>query len=254
MTSSSLLAAADPPPFAVTEDRAQSPFLLTCDHAGRVIPSRLGTLGLPESELVRHIAWDIGAAQVTERLAAKLGAFSILQTYSRLVIDCNRPLDAKSSIAELSEATTIPGNQGVTAEEASERASAIFHPYHARIERELERREQLSAPTIYVAVHSFTPRYLGESRSMHAGVLYGNDSRFAHRVLTRLRADGRWVVGDNEPYSVSEATDYGVIQHAERRGLPYVELEIRQDLIAEATGQRDWADFLAEVLVDAAQT
>jgi predicted N-formylglutamate amidohydrolase len=178
----------------------------------------------------------------------------ILQTYSRLVIDCNRPLDAKSSIAELSEATVVPGNQGITAEEAERRASAIFRPYHARLEREILRRHRLGTPTIFVAVHSFTPRYLNVDRPMHAGVLYGKDARFAHQVLARLRADGRWVVGDNEPYRVSEATDYGVIHHAERRGIPYVELEIRQDLIAESAGQSEWADFLADVLVDAART
>jgi predicted N-formylglutamate amidohydrolase len=109
-------------------------------------------------------------------------------------------------------------------------------------------------PTIYVAVHSFTPRFLNVDRAMHAGVLYGSDGRFAHQVLARLRADGRYEVGDNEPYRVSEATDYGVIHHAERRGIPYVELEIRQDLIADSAGQSEWAELLAQVLVDAART
>lgn len=249
-----LLAPDDPPPFRVREGQATSPFLLTCDHAGRVIPPSLGTLGLPDAELTRHIAWDIGAASLAERLSVKLGAFLILQTYSRLVIDCNRPLDAKSSVAELSEATVIPGNQGITAEEVERRASAIFRPYHARLERELVRRHRSGTPTIYVAVHSFTPRYLNVDRPMHVGVLYGKDSRFASQVLARLQADGRWVVGDNEPYSVSEATDYGVIHHAERRGIPYVELEIRQDLIAESAGQNEWAELLAHILVDSART
>lgn len=250
----SLLGQGDPPPFRVLEGRPTSPFLLTCDHAGRVIPASLGDLGLPEHELSRHIAWDIGAAQVTERLAELLGAFSILQTYSRLVIDCNRPLDSKTSIAELSEATRIPGNQGITALEAEQRASAVFRPYHERIERELSRRRDSGLPTIYVAVHSFTPTYLEETRPMHAGVLYGSDARFAHRVLSRLRADSRWVVGDNEPYRVSETSDYGVIQHAERRGIPYVELEIRQDLIGDEAGQATWAELTAGVLLDAARS
>jgi predicted N-formylglutamate amidohydrolase/fermentation-respiration switch protein FrsA (DUF1100 family) len=252
--SAPLLSKEDPPPFRVREGQPTSPFLLTCDHAGRVIPPSLGTLGLPEAELTRHIAWDIGAALLAERLSAKLGAFLILQTYSRLVIDCNRPLHANSSIAELSEATVVPGNQGVTKAEVERRAGAIFRPYHARIERELMRRQRQGTPTIYVAVHSFTPRYLNVDRQMHAGILYGREGRFAQQVLARLRADGRWIVGDNEPYSVSETTDYGVIYHAERRGIPYVELEIRQDLIAESAGQSEWADILAVVLVDAART
>src|SRR6478735_11402117 len=137
-----LLERDEPSAFEVIEDVRKSPFLLTCDHAGRRLPRALGTLGLPESELSRHIAWDLGAAQVTRLLARELGAFAILQTYSRLVIDCNRPLDAASSIAELSEATVIPGNQGLAEGEAERRAAAIFRPYHARIERELSRRKE----------------------------------------------------------------------------------------------------------------
>ncbi len=249
-----LLGPDDPPPFRVLEGEPTSPFLFTCDHAGREIPPSLAKLGVSDAELERHIAWDIGAAQLAELLARALNGFLIVQTYSRLVIDCNRPLDAHSSIAALSEATLIPGNQGLSAAEAERRAAAIFRPYHARIERELGRRDRGNIPTIYVAVHSFTPRFLDVERHMHVGVLYGSDARFAHQVLHRLQNDKRWVVGDNEPYRVSEVTDYGVIQHAERRGLPYVELEIRQDLIAEEAGQRLWAQLLAEVLVDASRS
>ncbi|HEY6081250.1 MAG TPA: N-formylglutamate amidohydrolase [Polyangiaceae bacterium] len=249
-----LLGADDPAPYFVLEGSGASPFLFTCDHAGQLIPASLGKLGLDDAELERHIAWDIGAAQLAKLLASALDGFLISQTYSRLVIDCNRPLDAHSSIATLSEATVIPGNQGVSGAEAQRRAAAIFEPYHARIEQELARREHAGVPTVYVAVHSFTPRYLGVERDMHVGVLYGSDARFAHQVLHRLRNDGRWVVGDNEPYRVSAATDYGVIHHAERRGLPYVELEIRQDLIADESGQREWAKLIADVLVDAART
>jgi len=247
-----LLGADDPPPFRVLDGNPDSPFLITCDHAGRTLPRALGNLGLPAEELERHIAWDIGAAKVTEHLARRLGSFAILQTYSRLAIDCNRPLGAQSSIAELSEATVIPGNRGVTPAEAERRARAIFRPYHERIERELERRERAGVPTVYVAVHSFTPRFLGVERAVHAGVLYGKDARFAHEVLARLRAEGSFSVGDNEPYSVSELSDYGVIQHAERRSHPYVELEIRQDLIAGEPGQLEWAERLARILADAA--
>jgi predicted N-formylglutamate amidohydrolase/dipeptidyl aminopeptidase/acylaminoacyl peptidase len=249
-----LLGPDDPAPFRVLDGEPTSPFLFTCDHAGRVIPSRLGTLGLSAAELERHIAWDIGASKLAELLARALNGFLIVQTYSRLVIDCNRPLGAHSSIATLSEATPIPGNLGLSLSEAEQRAAAIFRPYHARIERELARRDHASIPTIYVAVHSFTPRYLDVERPMHVGVLYGSDARFAHQVLHRLRSDARWIIGDNEPYRVSELTDYGVIQHAERRRIPYVEIEIRQDLIADEAGQLFWADLLANVLVDAARS
>ena len=249
--SQGLLGPEDPPPFRVVEGEPESPFLLTCDHGGRVVPRALGTLGLAEQDLDRHIAWDIGAAQLSERLARALGSFLIVQTYSRLVIDCNRPLRAKSSIAEISEATLIPGNDGVSELEAERRAAAVFHPYHARIDHELERRRKASLPTTYIAVHSFTPRFLEADRTVEVGVLYNRDTRFAHRVLERLQRASRWVVGDNEPYSVSELGDYGVIQHAERRSLPYAELEIRQDLIADEVGQIEWADILATILRDA---
>jgi predicted N-formylglutamate amidohydrolase len=250
-----LLATDEPPPFEVVEPTSSSPFLLTCDHAGRLLPRVLGTLGLAPADLERHIAWDLGAAGLARHLAARLGAFLVTQTYSRLAIDCNRRLDVESSIARVSEATTVPGNLTVSAEDATARADAIFHPYHRRIERELERRRLAGQPAVYVAVHSFTPRFLEVARHMHVGVLYSRDSRLARLVLERLSAEsaahGEFVVGDNQPYAATEQTDYGVIQHAERRGLPYVELEVRQDLITEEAGQRHWAELLARVLREA---
>jgi predicted N-formylglutamate amidohydrolase len=246
-----LLEPGDAPAFEAIEDRSNSPFLITCDHAGRQLPRKLGSLGLPESELLRHIAWDIGAAGVARLLAAELGAFAILQTYSRLVIDCNRPLGVPSSIATLSEDTVIPGNRDVAPEEAERRARAIFTPYHDRIRDELERRERRQQPTVLVAMHSFTPIYQGIARPWHAGVLYNRDARFAHALLGLLRRAPLIKVGDNEPYSASDATDYGVIEHGERRGIPYVEIEIRQDLLNDEAGQTAWARRLAELLPQA---
>jgi predicted N-formylglutamate amidohydrolase len=247
----SLLDADDPPPFRTVAGDPNSPFLVTCDHAGRLLPRALGDLGLSAAELERHIAWDIGAAPVAERLARALDGFLILQTYSRLAIDCNRPLDSKSSIATLSEATEIPGNQQLSAGEAQRRAEAIFHPYHRCIEGELERRRRGGIATVYVAVHSFTPRYLGVDRAWHAGILYGRDPRLARVLLGLLRSEPGLLIGDNEPYFVSDLTDYGVVQHAERRGLLHVELEIRQDLVAHEAGQTEWAERLARALGDA---
>jgi predicted N-formylglutamate amidohydrolase len=256
MAESSLLTNDDPPAYRVVEPTKESPFLLTCDHAGRVIPHALGSLGLEKPDLERHIAWDIGAGALAERLAETLGAFLILQTYSRLVIDCNRRVDVETSIARVSEVTSIPGNARVTARDAAARAAEIFHPYHRRIGQELERRRGAALPTIYVAVHSFTPRFLEVLRPMHVGVLYNRDTRFAKLVQARLVAESAagppFVVGDNAPYSASEDTDYGVIQHAERQGLPYVEIEVRQDLIADDAGQRRWAALLSRVFTAAA--
>jgi len=243
-----LLEPDEPTAFEVIEDVSRSPFLITCDHAGKRLPRALGSLGLPESELGRHIAWDLGAAQVTRLLARELGAFAILQTYSRLVIDCNRPLDAPSSIAELSESTVIPANQGLSPAHRTERARAVFHPYHARILSEFERRAKASQPSVLIAMHSFTPTFLGVSRPWHVGMLYNRDPRLGRALLELLRQEPELVVGDNEPYSVSDASDYGAVVYGERRGILHIEIEIRQDLILDETGQRAWAQRFARLL------
>jgi predicted N-formylglutamate amidohydrolase len=216
-----------------------------------MLPAALGDLGLSSLDLTRHIAWDIGAATLAEGLANELRSVTILQNYSRLVIDCNRHLGVDSSIAWKSEATKIPGNIGLNQHDAEQRAKAVFHPYHAWIRAELDRRAREQIRTVYVAMHSFTPCYLGTRRPWHVGVLYGKDARFASHVLGLLREDSNLVVGDNQPYVVTEQSDYGVNEHAEGRRLPYVELEVRQDLISDDAGQREWTKRLARVLTTA---
>jgi len=238
----------DVAPFDVQGRDGRSPFFIVCDHAGRLIPRSLGSLGLSDDQLATHVAWDIGAAGVAQRLGAALGAHAVLQRYSRLVIDCNRPLDAADSVAPRSERTVIPGNQDVGPGAAEERARAIFHPYHDDIRTALDQRQAMGRPTVLVAMHSFTPVFLDEARPWHVGVLYNRDARVARPLLRALRDEGDVVVGDNEPYAVSDVTDYSVVQHGERRGLPHVELEIRQDLIATAQGQDAWAERLARLL------
>ena len=224
---------------------------LTADHAGRAIPKRLGTLGLPDSELARHIAWDIGIAGVTERLAEALDAAAVLQTYSRLVIDCNRQHGLDSSIPTVSELTAIPGNEGLSSDEREARRREIFQPYHARIEELLESRSASGRRTLLIAMHSFTPVFKGVSRDVEVGILYNRDVRLPHIMLDLLRHEGDLNVGDNEPYAVGDLSDYTVPVHGERRGLPHVEIEIRQDLIADAAGQAAWAARLARLLPDA---
>lgn len=239
-----LLDADEPPAFTVVQAEGRSPFFLTCDHAGRLLPRRLGDLGLPQRELERHIAWDIGAAAVTRLLARSLDAFAILQTYSRLAIDCNRAPGVPSSVPTISESTVIPGNQSLTLEALEARAREIFWPYQNRTAEELDRRLAAGRPTVLIAMHSFTPVFKGVARPWHVGVLYNRDSRLAHIMLDLFKAEGDLVVGDNEPYAVSDTSDYGIPVYGERRGLPHVELEIRQDLIADAAGQQAWAERL----------
>jgi predicted N-formylglutamate amidohydrolase len=223
----------------------RSDFVIICDHAGRSIPRALGTLGVSDEALGTHIAWDLGAAAVAEQLADRLDAELIVQRYSRLVIDCNRPLDAPDSIVVQSGGVPIPGNQGLSRAAVEERARAIFVPYHDRIRSRLEERRQRGRRSILIAMHSFTPALLGDVRPWHAGVLYLHDARLARPMLAGLRAEPGLCVGDNQPYAASEATDHSIVEHGERRDLVHVELEVRQDLIDDETGQRAWAERLA---------
>jgi predicted N-formylglutamate amidohydrolase len=248
----SLLGADEPHPVLLERADARSLFIVTCDHAGRLIPRALGDLGLPSHERARHIAWDIGALGVAQTLSRRLGCTLIAQRYSRLVIDCNRPLASVELIAAHSEATTIPGNQGLAPAARAARVDAVYTPYHDALRELLDARAQAGMPTAYVAVHSFTPIYLGRPRAWQVGVLYGADARLAHPVLEFLRASGDFVVGDNEPYRIDDK-DEGVPGHALARGLPNVLFEIRQDLIVRETQQIAWGERLAAVVVHAAR-
>jgi predicted N-formylglutamate amidohydrolase len=249
-----LLSADDPEPARVLRTDGSSDFLLTADHAGRAIPKRLGDLGLPASELARHIAWDIGIAGVTERLAGEFDATAVLQTYSRLVIDCNRRPEWPSAIPEISEATRIPGNEGVSVSDREARRREIFDPYHERIAELIESRLAARRRVVLVAMHSFTPVFKGERREVEVGILYnpgGKDIRLPNILLELLRAEGKLIVGDNAPYAITGNSDYTAPVHGEARGLPHVEIEIRQDLIGDATGQAAWAARLARLLAAA---
>jgi predicted N-formylglutamate amidohydrolase len=243
-----LLYPGEPAAVSVLGAPNDAPFLIVCDHAGNRLPRRLGTLGLSEADRLRHIAWDIGAAGVARGLATRLGAFAILQAYSRLAIDCNRPLHVASLIATVSEHTDIPGNRSITNADRERRIDAIFRPYHDRIATELDRRQAGRIPTALIAVHSFTPVYKGHVRPWQVGLLYNRDDRLGKPLMALLRAEGGLTVGDNEPYAVSDESDYTIPVHAEQRGLPYAEIEIRQDLIADAAGQLRWAELMARLL------
>jgi len=236
-----LLGADEPPPFIELGRQGRSNFVIVVDHASRRIPRRLGNLGLPSAELERHIAWDIGALGVARRMAAALDAPLVAQNYSRLVIDCNRDPKVATSIPTVGESIEIPGNIGLRADEAAARRAEIFDPYHNRVRALLDERLAAGRPTILVAQHSMTNIFKGVRREMHAAVLYNRDRRFAGLVLDMLRREAGLVVGDNQPYFVSDETDYTVPQHGEARGLPHVEIEIRQDLISDDAGQDEWA-------------
>ena len=244
-----LLADTDPSPVRVLRETGASDLFLTADHAGRVIPAALGGLGVSEAERQRHIAWDIGIAGVTEHLSGLLDATAVFQTYSRLVIDCNRDPSWPTAMPEISEYTPIPGNKNLMVEDRAARVAEIFTPYHNRIRALLDARADRR--TVLVAMHSFTPSFKGEVRAMQVGMLYNKDARLARILLDLLRREPDLTVGDNAPYAVTEESDYGIPTHGEKRGLPHIEVEIRQDLIATPEGQKVWAERFAGWLTKA---
>jgi predicted N-formylglutamate amidohydrolase len=215
------------------------------------LPRQLGDLGIPAAELGRHIAWDIGALAVGRQVAAALDAPLIAQNYSRLVIDCNRDPAVPSSIPAISETVPIPGNTGLGSTEVEARRREIFWPYHERIKAVLDARLAAGQRTILVAQHSMTDKFKGVARPMHAAILYNRDRRFAGLTLDALRAEAGLIVADNEPYFVSDATDYTIPVHGEARSLPHVEIEIRQDLLMSAVGQGEWAARIIGALLTA---
>ena len=246
-----LLAADEPPPVFEENAGAKSNFLIAVDHAGARIPRGLKDLGLSHSELARHIAWDIGALGLARKMAVLLDAPLIAQNYSRLVIDCNRDPRVPTSIPALSESIAIPGNSGLGPEEIAARRGAIFDPYHRRLSALLDARAAARRPTILISQHTMTDVFQGVRREMHAAVLYNRDRRFAGLVLEALRREPGLHIADNEPYFVSDATDYTIPHHAEARHLPHVEIEVRQDLVAEEAGQIEWAQRIAAALEEA---
>ena len=246
-----LLADGDPEPVEVVRPAGTSPFFLTCEHAGRAIPARLGTLGLAGSDLERHIAWDIGAEGVARGLSGRLDATLVLQRYSRLVADCNRAPDAADFVAHTSEDTVIPGNRGLGRAEIDARAAEVFHPYHETIHALLDARIAARRLTVAVSVHTCTPVYRGVHRPWHIGVMYEHDDRLAREMLALLREEGEEAgleVGDNRPYFMTSDKDYAMPRHGQGRGLLHVGFELRQDLVGSAPGQDAWAERVARVL------
>jgi predicted N-formylglutamate amidohydrolase len=246
-----LLSADEPPACLEENSAAHSNFVIVVDHAAARIPRRLGSLGLLEVELTRHIAWDIGALEVARRMARTLDAILLAQNYSRLVIDCNRDPQVASSIPVMSESSEVPGNLNLSTADAALRRREIFDPYHERIRQVLDQRLAAGRKTVLIAQHTMTDLYKTSRREMHAAVLYNRDRRFAGLVLDQLRQEKELIVADNEPYYVSDATDYTIPHHGERRSLPHVEIEIRQDLVSAAAGQAQWAARIARALTAA---
>ncbi|MGE5517982.1 MAG: N-formylglutamate amidohydrolase [Bacteroidota bacterium] len=237
----------EPAPFDRIDDDGRADVLLICDHASPVIPSHYAELGLAAADRMAHVAWDIGAAEVTRGLARRLGCPAVLAGISRLVIDCNRQLGDPGSIPANSCGVLVPGNVAVDDVEADARAERWFWPYHHEIGTVLSHLFRRGRVPAMVSVHSFTPCMGAAARPWHVGVLSNRDRRMAAPVLRALSAVPGLQVGDNQPYSAREL-NYSLDTHAGAAGLPHVSFEIRQDLVADAAGCEHWADLLAQVL------
>ena len=233
----------------VTNPGGSSPFVFTCDHASNFLPAEFGTLGLPAEDLTRHIAWDPGALPVASRMAEALDATLIETRVSRLVIDCNRPLDAPDLILKVSasEKIVVPANQNLSADEREERIAFAWRPFHDTIAHIIDDRLARGQETRLVSVHSFTPVYKGKSRPWHIGIIHDEDRRLAAPLISALQRLSGVTVGANEPYSPADRVYFTLERHARPRGLACAMIEIRNDEISGETGQRKWADLLTGI-------
>lgn len=236
-------------PFSLVNDGAVGPVVLLCDHASNALPAEYGTLGLPPSDLERHIGWDVGAADVTRRLADLLQAPAVLSGFSRLLIDPNRAADDPTLVMKLSDGAIIPGNRHVSPEEVARRRATYWEPYHGAVTSAVDRVMATGLAPLVVSIHSFTPVWRGHPRPWHSGVLWDKDARLPHALLSALRQEPGMVVGDNEPYKGQLRGDT-MYRHGTQRGLPHSIIEIRQDLIDTHAGAQEWAERLARILRD----
>jgi predicted N-formylglutamate amidohydrolase len=247
-----LLAKSDPDPVEVANPNGASPIVLVCEHAGRAVPAALHGLGIAAADMDRHIAYDIGAEGLARKLSKRLDATLVLQRYSRLVIDCNRPFEAADCMPEASDGTAIPLNCALADTDRVLRFEEIHRPFHDTIGQLLDLRQRDKRPAVIATIHSFTPRFAGKDRPWRLGVCFNRDSSFATRFMHAFRAANPAIMAArNEPYTVDDISDYTIPVHGERRELPHVLLEVRNDELADAEGQARWARLIACGLTEA---
>lgn len=236
---------------AVINRAGRGPIVLLCEHASRDIPSAYAGLGLDGNDLARHIAWDIGALGLSVHLSSMLDAPLAHATYSRLLLDLNRPPEAHDSIVVESEGTKVPGNIQLDSEQRELRRQRIYEPFHAEVDALLDQRVGAGVGTAVVSIHSFTPRYHGVDRPWHVGVIARQDRRLAEGLLQALRAETGLCVGDNEPYGPQDGVYHSLGRHGEQRGLAGAMIEVRQDLLDDDSSRLRWAQTLRRCLESA---
>jgi len=234
----------EPAAFEIVNAQGSSHVVLICDHASNRVPNCLGSLGLEPAQLADHIGWDPGAADVARLLSQKLDAPLVLSSYSRLVIDCNRPLQSHESIPEQSAGIIIPGNQHLSQQERENRIQHLFQPYHQAINTLLHNRLQNSSSqhaSILLSIHSFTPFLFNQQRPWHIGISHKNNSHLTTLLFNALKAQGDITVGFNQPYPIEDEFDYSIPTHGDARNLPSAMIEIRQDGLTNTADIEAWA-------------
>ena len=251
-----LLRAGDPAPFTVLNPLGRAKVLLVCDHASRAVPQALAGLGLSDSDLARHVGWDIGAAALTHELSRRWDAPAVLSGYSRLVVDCNRVLGEATSMPAVSDGIRVPANEDLPAGQADARAAECYWPYHGAVAAALDRFAAAGVAPAVISMHSFTPQMNGFDRPWEIGVLWDQDPRLAVPLIANLARLHGLTVGDNEPYSARDPHGFTLRHHVIPRGLPNVLLEMRQDEVGTEAGVLHYADYLetafAPILADPA--
>ncbi|WOO41205.1 N-formylglutamate amidohydrolase [Rubellicoccus peritrichatus] len=241
-------------PVAIINAEAVSDFVLICEHAGNLIPGHLDNLGLDKDELTRHIAWDIGAEGVARSMAELLQAPLIMQRYSRLVYDCNRPPSADDAMPARSELTDIPGNQNIITIDRDWRIRKIYQPFENTITSRIDTLLKAGRKPTIVTVHTFTPVYKGKQRTLDLGLLFNQDDQLAQAMLRQSSLLPDYDIRLNQPYGPKDGVMHTVMQHAEPHGLPYVMIEIRNDHVSTKEKQQRWAHMLNEMIQQATQT
>jgi len=235
-------------PVALENVVARGPVILVCEHASRLMPKALGTLGLAEDVLASHIAWDPGALAVSRLMAESLDATLFYQRFSRLVYDCNRPPESPAAMPEKSEVFDVPGNAGLDRAARDARTEALYLPFREKLSGLVKARIAEGRPPVIVTMHSFTPVYFGAPRAVEIGILHDADTRLADAMLEAAAADGRYDARRNEPYGPEDGVTHTLKEHGLSNGLANVMIEVRNDLIRDEAGQRVVAGYLTGLL------
>lgn len=243
-----LLADEESSPLVLENETGRSRAVLVCEHGGGLFPERLGRLGLSEIDAKRHFVWDLGALDLARAMSGRLDAPLVHQRYSRLICDCNRKTSVPSFIPENAEEMQVPGNAGLTQTERAARIGEIWQPFHDGLAAFLDRRAQTVPDTVLISVHSFTPVFHGEKRSLHVGLLCDRSRAMSELMYSALKPSLGDRIAMNQPYVMSREHDYTIPVHGEDRGLHCAEIELRNDLLALPARIEEWANKLCRAI------